>query len=75
MVDLQCALGEKRMYGKFEKTQSIRGGNNLCRGAYCAMVMVSLLALPPELPHSAPARRAGLTSFVDGLPEYLSRCK
>ena len=39
------------------------------------MVMISLLALPLELPLDAPARARGLTSFVDGLPEYLSRCQ
>lgn len=44
-------------------------------GAYCAMVIISLLALPLDLPPNAPARGAGLTSFTDGLPQYLSRCK
>ncbi len=39
------------------------------------MVMISLLALPLELPPDAPARAKGLTTFLDGLPEYLSRCK
>ena len=38
------------------------------------MVIVSLLALPLELPPNAPARAHGFTSFLDGLPEYLSRC-
>lgn len=44
------------------------------RGAYCTMTMISLLAIPLELPPSAPARASGFTSFLDGLPEYLSRC-
>ena len=39
------------------------------------MVIISLLALPLELPPNAPARAYGLTSFVDGLPQYLSRCQ
>ena len=39
------------------------------------MVIITLLALPLELPPNAPARARGLTSFLDGLPEYLSRCK
>ena len=39
------------------------------------MVMISLLALPLELPPDAPARRAGLETFVDELPEYFSRCQ
>ena len=43
-------------------------------GAYCAMVVISLLALPTELPPNAPARAQGFASFLDGLPEYLSRC-
>ena len=38
------------------------------------MVIISLLALPLELPPNAPARAHGFTSFLDGLPEYLSRC-
>lgn len=43
-------------------------------GAYCTMTIISLLALPLELPPNAPARASGFTSFLDGLPEYLSRC-
>lgn len=39
------------------------------------MVMISLLKLPLSLPPDAPARQAGLESFVDGLPEYFSRCQ
>ena len=43
-------------------------------GAYCTMTIISLLAIPLELPPKAPARASGFTSFLDGLPEYLSRC-
>ena len=45
------------------------------RPAYCAMTMMSLLGLPLELPANAPARSHGLTSFLSGLPEYISRCQ
>lgn len=46
-----------------------------CSGAYCSMSIIALLDLPLELAHDAPARRSGLTSFVDGLPQWLSRCR
>lgn len=39
------------------------------------MVMISLLKLPRTLPPDALARQAGLETFTDGLPQYLSRCK
>ncbi|CAF9916077.1 MAG: CAAX farnesyltransferase (FTase) subunit beta [Heterodermia speciosa] len=51
------------------------GGEEDVRGAYCSMTMISLLGLPLELPPEAPARAHGLTSFLSGLPEYLSRCQ
>lgn len=51
------------------------GGEEDVRGAYCTMTIISLLALPLELPPNAPARASGFTSFLDGLPEYLSRCQ
>ncbi|MCJ1270655.1 CAAX farnesyltransferase (FTase) subunit beta [Lobaria immixta] len=51
------------------------GGEEDVRGAYCSMVLISLLALPLELPSSAPSKIHGLHSFLDGLPEYLSRCQ
>lgn len=38
------------------------------------MVMIALLDLPLELPLDAPARKAGLSLFTSGLPEYLARC-
>ena len=47
---------------------------NLCSGAYTAMVMISLLGLPLELPQESPARAAGMSSFLDKLPQWLSRC-
>jgi protein farnesyltransferase subunit beta len=39
------------------------------------MVIISLLDLPLGLPQEAEARRHGLQNFMDGLPEYLSRCE
>lgn len=45
------------------------------RGAYCAMVIISLLNLPLTLPPEAKAREHGLQTFTDGLTEYLSRCR
>ena len=51
------------------------GGEEDVRGAYCAMTIISLLSLPPDLPPGAPARASGLRTFVDNLPEYLSRCQ
>lgn len=48
---------------------------NQRRGAYCAMVIIALLDLPLELPPDAEARKYGFNTFLDGLPEYLSRCE
>jgi protein farnesyltransferase subunit beta len=33
------------------------------------------LNLPLELPDSSPAKSAGLTTLLDGLPEYVGRCQ
>ncbi|GME47222.1 protein farnesyltransferase subunit beta [Neofusicoccum parvum] len=51
------------------------GGEEDVRGAYCAMVIISLLNLPIELPPDAPARASGLETFTDVLPEWISRCQ
>ncbi|KAL4788267.1 terpenoid cyclases/protein prenyltransferase alpha-alpha toroid [Aspergillus varians] len=51
------------------------GGEEDVRGAYCAMVVISLLNLPLTLPPKAKAREYGLQTFTDGLSEYLSRCQ
>lgn len=58
------------------------GGFQICeegeedvRGAYCALVAISLLDLPLTLPSESPAREAGFETFMDGLGEYLSRCQ
>ena len=47
---------------------------NVSSGAYSAMVMISLLGLPLELPQESPVRATGMTSFLDKLPQWLSRC-
>lgn len=51
------------------------GGEEDTRGAYCAMVIISLMDLPFELPAEAPAREAGHRTFGDGLGDYLSKCQ
>lgn len=45
------------------------------RGAYCAMTIITLLNLPMTLPPDAPARRSGLTTFLDQLGEWAGRCQ
>ncbi|KAL4891066.1 terpenoid cyclases/protein prenyltransferase alpha-alpha toroid [Aspergillus ambiguus] len=58
------------------------GGFRVCegaeedvRGAYCAMVIISLLDLPLTLPAECEARKAGLETFTSGLSDYLARCQ
>jgi protein farnesyltransferase subunit beta len=51
------------------------GGEEDIRGAYCALVILSLLHIPLELPPDAPARAHGLTTFTDKLGEWVSRCQ
>jgi protein farnesyltransferase subunit beta len=51
------------------------GAEEDIRGAYCAATIISLLNLPLELPPDAPARRAGLKLFTDGLGEWVGRCQ
>ena len=63
------------MYGRVPEKLGVSIVNAYkCSGAYCTMTMISLLAIPLELPPNAPTRARGFTSFLDGLPEYLSRC-
>ena len=68
-----------RWLGRLKQTdggfQLCEGGEEDVRGAYCAMVMISLLDLPLELPKEAPARESGLATFGDGLGEYVSSCQ
>lgn len=58
------------------------GGFRVCedgeedvRGAYCALVAITLLNLPWELPQDAPVRSIGMVDFRDGLGPYISRCQ
>ncbi|PSN60944.1 terpenoid cyclases/Protein prenyltransferase [Corynespora cassiicola Philippines] len=51
------------------------GGEEDIRGAFCALVALSLLNIPLELPPDAPARQHGLTNFLDGLGDWVSRCQ
>ena len=62
------------MQGDQRRLLSLRTLAYLDRGAYCSMVIVALLNLPLNLPPSSPARKEGLTSFLDHLPEWLSQC-
>jgi protein farnesyltransferase subunit beta len=51
------------------------GGEEDTRGAFCALVVLSLLNLPLELPPDAPARTHGMTSFLDKLGDWISQCQ
>ncbi|KAK5159090.1 hypothetical protein LTR04_005150 [Oleoguttula sp. CCFEE 6159] len=51
------------------------GGEKDVRGAYCSMVLITVLNLPLSLPPDSPARAAGLETFTDGLGTWLSRCQ
>ncbi|KAF1950945.1 CaaX farnesyltransferase beta subunit Ram1 [Byssothecium circinans] len=51
------------------------GGEQDIRGAFCALVVLSLLHIPLELPPDAPARKHGLTRFTDNLGEWVSKCQ
>ena len=51
------------------------GGEEDIRGAFCALVVMSLLNLPLDLPPDAPARAHGMTTFLDKLGDWVSRCQ
>lgn len=53
----------------------VAGGEEDIRGAFCAVVVLSLLSIPLELPPDAPARTHGLTTFVDNLGDWVSKCQ
>lgn len=76
------SINRSLMWQWLGKLKLANGGFVVCengeedvRGAYCALVAISLLNLPWELPKDSPARQAGLSTFGDGLGEYLSRCQ
>ncbi|CAI6323865.1 unnamed protein product [Periconia digitata] len=50
-------------------------GEEDIRGAYCALVVLSLLHIPLELPPDAPARAHGITTFTDKLGSWISACQ
>jgi protein farnesyltransferase subunit beta len=62
----------KQTNGGFEVCE---GGEVDVRGAYCAMVTISLLNLPSELPTPIPTNDGVLTTFQQGLDDYLARCQ
>lgn len=62
----------KQPNGGFEVCE---GGEVDVRGAYCAMVMISLLNLPSELPMPIHTNDGVLTTFQQGLDDYLARCQ
>jgi protein farnesyltransferase subunit beta len=62
----------KRPNGGFEVCE---GGEEDVRGAYCAMVVISLLNLPSELPTPIHTEAGVLTTFQHGLEDYLAKCQ
>ncbi|KAL6252344.1 CAAX farnesyltransferase (FTase) subunit beta [Rhinocladiella similis] len=75
-------IDRKAMWHWLGRLKEKDGGFRICedgeedvRGAYCALVALSLLSLPLSLPPDSAAREAGFELFTDGLGEYLSRCQ
>ncbi|KXS96859.1 hypothetical protein AC578_7383 [Pseudocercospora eumusae] len=75
-------VDRKAMWHFFGQVKQADGGFRMAlgaeediRGAYCAMTAITLLNLPLELPPDAPAREAGLTTFLDGLGEWVGKCQ
>ena len=73
MVASKFARVARKTFGNFTGIQ-VECKTDSRSGAYCSMVIMSLLCLPLELPSGAPARLYGLDSFVSKLPDYLSYC-
>jgi protein farnesyltransferase subunit beta len=46
----------------------------MSRGAYCAMVAISLLNLPLDLHRDSPAWTDKDDTLLTGLPEWIGRC-
>lgn len=51
------------------------GGEEDVRGAFCSMVIASLLNLPMTLPPNSPAKVTGHETFLTGLGEWFGRCQ
>lgn len=80
--DAYKLVDRKAMWHWLGRLKQVDGGFSVCedgeedvRGAYCALVAITLLDLPWQLPDSSPARKAGLVDFGDRLGPYLSRCQ
>jgi protein farnesyltransferase subunit beta len=76
------SINRKAMWHFIGRMKQTNGGFTMCeggeediRGAFCALVIISLLNLPLELPQDAPTRKHGLTTFTDGLGEWVSQCQ
>lgn len=55
--------------------QVCEGGEEDVRGAYCAMVVISLLNLPSNLPTPIHTKDTTLSNFQDGVEDYLAKCQ
>ncbi|KAI1155144.1 terpenoid cyclases/Protein prenyltransferase [Nemania diffusa] len=51
------------------------GGEIDVRGAYCAVVLITLLQLPLEMALDSSPSESGLGNFFSGLTDYVSRCQ
>ena len=76
------SINRKTMWHFIGQMKQADGGFTMCeggeediRGAFCAVVVLSLLNLPLELPQDAPAREQGLTTFTDKLGEWVRSCQ
>ncbi|KAF2025845.1 terpenoid cyclases/Protein prenyltransferase [Setomelanomma holmii] len=76
------SVDRKTMWHFLGRMKQADGGFTMCeggeediRGAFCAMVIISLLNLPLDLPQDAPARKNGFMTFTDGLGKWISRCQ
>lgn len=81
-VDALEVVDRKAMWNWLGSVKQSSGGFRMAvgaeedvRGAYCALTALTLLNLPLELPADAPARNSGMTSFLDGLGEWVGRCQ
>ncbi|KAI9752990.1 MAG: hypothetical protein M4579_005375 [Chaenotheca gracillima] len=80
--DAYDMIDREAMWRFYARVKQPDGGFALCvggeedvRGAYCAMVVITLLDLPLLLPADAPAQDGADATFLTGLPEYLASCQ
>lgn len=76
------SINRKTMWHFLGRMKQADGGFTMCeggeediRGAFCALVVLSLLNLPLDLPPDAPTRQNGFTSFTDGLGAWITTCQ